>query len=182
MNERPVSYLNGKLRAMPKGDQDGVFAIEKVFQGELLTVWGGEVIDAETFANLPEHLQELSVQVEEDLYLVSFRVCPSDKFNHCCDPNAGLVGQITLVALRDIEPGEEVRFDYAMSDGSPYDEFDCNCNMPNCRKRITGNDWQIPELIERYRGHFSPYLQRRIDQLHLSQPAVKIFEALEKNS
>ena len=30
-----------------------------------------------------------------------------------------------------------------------------------------GNDWAQPELWTRYAGHFSPYLQRRIDQLKL---------------
>ena len=39
----------------------------------------------------------------------------------------------------------------------------CQCGGPDCRGRITGNDWQLPDLWERYRGHFSPYLQRRID-------------------
>lgn len=27
---------------------------------------------------------------------------------------------------------------------------------------LTGDDWQRPELVTRYSGHFSPYLQRRI--------------------
>ncbi|TPW10902.1 MAG: hypothetical protein FD127_3513 [Acidimicrobiaceae bacterium] len=27
---------------------------------------------------------------------------------------------------------------------------------------MTGDDWMVPELQLRYRGHFSPYLARRI--------------------
>lgn len=65
---------------------------------------------------------------------------------------------------------EEVCFDYAMSDGSPYDEFDCTCGAADCRRRVTGNDWCRPELQQRYAGYFSPYLQRRIEQLHVSLP------------
>jgi S-adenosylmethionine decarboxylase len=56
-----------------------------------------------------------------------------------------------------------------MTDGSPYDEFDCTCGAPGCRRRVTGSDWQRPELQARYAGHFSPYLERRIARL--SQPA-----------
>jgi hypothetical protein len=74
-------------------------------------------------------------------------------------------GQIGLIAIRDIEVGEEVCLDYAMCDGSDYDEFECSCGAPNCRGRITGEDWKRPELWERYDGYFSPYLQRRIAQL-----------------
>jgi hypothetical protein len=64
--------------------------------------------------------------------------------------------------MRDIQPGEELTFDYAMSDGSPYDEFECFCGSPNCRRKITGDDWKIPELWKKYKGYFSPYLARRI--------------------
>jgi hypothetical protein len=67
--------------------------------------------------------------------------------------------------LQRILPGEEVTIDYAMCDGSPYDEFDCACGSPICRGRVTGDDWRNPVLWERYAGHFSPYLERRIKAL-----------------
>ena len=75
---------------------------------------------------------------------------------------AGIRGQITLVALRDIAVGEEITFDYAMSDGCDYDEFDCGCAARKCRGRITGEDGCKPELIERYRGYRSSYLDARL--------------------
>ena len=81
----------------------------------------------------------------------------------------GLIGQISVVALRDIYPGEEVCFDYAMSDSVPYDEFTCACGELNCRGRVTGNDWMLPDLQARYAGYFSPYLQRRIHRLQTEQ-------------
>jgi len=34
-----------------------------------------------------------------------------------------------------------------------------------CRKKFTGDDWKLPEIQERYNGYFSPYLQRKVDQL-----------------
>jgi hypothetical protein len=52
-----------------------------------------------------------------------------------------------------------------MSDGEPYDEFECRCAAAHCRKKITGNDWKIPELWRLYAGYFSPYLARRIKDL-----------------
>jgi hypothetical protein len=67
--------------------------------------------------------------------------------------------------MRDIEPGEELTFDYAMCDGSRYDEFDCYCGGAHCRGRVTGEDWRRPELWQRYEGYFSPYLARRIEAL-----------------
>jgi hypothetical protein len=72
--------------------------------------------------------------------------------------------------LRAIEKDEEVGFDYAMSDGTPYDEFSCVCGSANCRKVITGDDWRQQALWDRYAGYFSPYLQRRIDRLRKENP------------
>ncbi len=67
--------------------------------------------------------------------------------------------------MRDIEPGEELSFDYAMCDASDYDEFLCLCETPICRGVVTGMDWRKPELQKKYVGYFSPYLMRRIASL-----------------
>jgi hypothetical protein len=69
----------------------------------------------------------------------------------------------TIVAMRDIAVGEELTFDYAMSDASDYDEFDCNCRTSLCRGRVRADDWQLETLRHRYKGFFSPYIQRKMD-------------------
>lgn len=165
---RPLSYLNPKLEARISDHSPheyGVFAKEQIDQGELLTVWGGEIVDFDSFNQYDDYLRELSIQVEDDLFLVPLTLGPADYFNHGCNPNAGLSGQISLIALQNIEPGEEVRFDYAMSESTDYDDFDCDCGDPLCRGRFTGEDWKLPELWERYGEHFSPYLLRRIKKM-----------------
>ena len=168
MYTNQLSYLSPKLEGrehQAKGGV-GVFAREAIQAGERLSVWSGIIVQADHLADLPDWQKKRSVQVEEDLYLVTTREDePADFFNHCCNPNAALDGQITLRALRDIAPGEEVCFDYATSVGSPYDEFECACGAPNCRGHITGNDWQRPDLQAKYAGKFSPYLQHRITTL-----------------
>ena len=71
-----------------------------------------------------------------------------------------------LVALRDIAVGEELAYDYATTDGSDYDEFECDVRQrAACRGKVTGHDWMLPELQLRYRGTFSPYLAKRIAAL-----------------
>lgn len=163
MSTQPSSYLSPKLQGRPKDHGNGIFAREPLKKDELLAVFGGVVYEWAAFVALPERERTLSIQVEENLFLVPDKIGEGDYVNHSCDPNAGLSGQIALVALRDIEPGEEVCFDYAMSDTTPYDEFTCECGAANCRGRVTGNDWRIPQLQERYRGRFAPHVQRRID-------------------
>ena len=161
------SWLSPKLegRANPEKGGHGVYAVQPVNQGDLLAMFGGTVVDGDQLEVVPEHLKSLCIQVEEDLFLVSTVPGEGDYFNHSCEPNAGLWGQIGIVALRDIDPEEEVAFDYATCDSVPYDEFDCMCGAPNCRGMVTGDDWQNPDLWAKYEGYFSPYLQRKIDAM-----------------
>jgi len=169
--EGVTSYLSPRLEVRGHSETGGygVFAREPVEAGELLVVWSGRVVTPEQLAQFSPEMLRRSVQVEENLYLTSiYPDEPADYINHSCNPNAGMSGQIAVVAMRVIAPGEEVSIDYAMCDGTPYDEFDCQCGAPNCRRRVTGDDWSRPELWERYAGYFSPYLQRRIDRLKKS--------------
>ena len=61
--------------------------------------------------------------------------------------------------------GEEVTIDYALQTAVPDWEMACHCRSPYCRKRIRGDDWMRPDLQELYRGHFSPFLNRRIEAM-----------------
>ena len=56
--------------------------------------------------------------------------------NHSCNPNCEsdqFGEQIWIVALRDIENGEELTYDYCLWDGEPGDEAPCYCGAKNCR-------------------------------------------------
>jgi hypothetical protein len=165
MSKQPSSYLSSKLEGRPKpdGSGNGIFALEPIRKGELVAVFGGVVYEWDAFIHLPDRERSLCIQVEDRHFLVPRPIGEGDYVNHSCNPNAGLSGQIGLVAMRDIKIGEEVCFDYAMSDTMPYDEFECGCGAVNCRGMISGNDWQRPELQKRYAGFFAPHVQRLID-------------------
>ncbi len=162
------SYLSPKAenREHPEKGRCGVYAHQSIYRGELIALWGGRVVSVQELnPEMPNFTQRI-LQIEEDLYLETPEFLePSDCFNHSCSPNAGMSGQIGLVAIRDIDTDEEICFDYAMCDGSSYDEFTCACGAESCRGRITGADWSIPKLWDDYAGYFSPYIQRRIDML-----------------
>jgi hypothetical protein len=68
--------------------------------------------------------------------------------------------------MRDIAPGEEIRFDYSMSecieDLPGNADWDCLCQSKNCRGMFRGSDWKLPQLWEKYGDYFSPYLRRKI--------------------
>jgi hypothetical protein len=71
-----------------------------------------------------------------------------------------------VVAMIDIEIGEELTFDYAMTDSSQYDEFKCFCVKENCRGKITGKDWQDLILQSKYNNFFSSFVTKLIKLSH----------------
>ncbi len=139
----------------------GVFAMAPIEQGELLTVWGGRAATWAELQHVGDAQRTHAIQVHWDVFLVPDEpLHAADYFNHSCAPNAGFSCSVTLVAMRRIEAGEQVSFDYAMSDSASYDEFDCGCGAASCRGKVRASDWRDPELQRRYRGYFSSYLQR----------------------
>lgn len=138
------------------------FADVPIFEHEILVRWQGRVLSSREFAATSETFRARSIQIGEEQYLVPFEITSANCFNHSCDPNAGLQGPRTLVAMRPIKKGEPICYDHSMSNGSPYDGFSCRCGTQTCRGKVTGNDWKLPPLQERYRGFFSPYLVERI--------------------
>ncbi len=161
------NWLTPKAEARPAGGKGwGSYATEPIAAGETVAGFGGWMVDRATLSTMTDDRQSRSIQVDHDLYLVSGDVPePGDMLNHSCEPNCGVIGSAVLIAMRDIEVGEELTFDYAMTDASDYDEFPCLCAEANCRGVVTGADWRDPTLQARYRGYFSQYLMRRIAAL-----------------
>jgi SET domain-containing protein len=55
--------------------------------------------------------------------------------NHSCDANCETEekkGRVWITAIRDIEPAEEITYDYCLYDGGA-DEAICNCGADKCR-------------------------------------------------
>src|SRR5438270_7878299 len=127
----------------------GLFAVAPIGRGEIVAVKGGHIVDKAKLAALPARLQNSEIQIAEGLHLVALtdeEYEPVMLFiNHSCEPNVGFAGNIVLVAMRDIDTGEELTTDYAMFDTSA-DEMTCRCGDQTCRGTITGSDWKLPEL------------------------------------
>jgi hypothetical protein len=112
----------------------------------------------------------VEIQIDDDLFIAPVtdeeRELSMLYSNHSCDPNLGMRGEITFVAMRGIRAGEELTHDWATTDDDDY-SVECKCCAPNCRNVLTGKDWQLPELQKRYAGYFSAYLARKIFRLEI---------------
>lgn len=70
--------------------------------------------------------------------------------NHSCDPNIVWADDDTMIASRDILPGEEITFDYAMTEVAIPFRMECRCGSPNCRGIITNLDYRDPAWQAKY--------------------------------
>ena len=125
----------------------GVFARRRIRKGTTIIEYLGDVItndvadtryedkdprDNHTFLFTVDskHVIDAGVNGNEARYI-----------NHGCDPNCqstGLRKRIWIEAIRTIQPGEELKYDYQIvrSDDDPKDVdkiFACRCGAENCR-------------------------------------------------
>lgn len=126
----------------------GCFAKSKIFAGEIICKMIGPTMSLkELLDKYDENTWTNPLQISEDKYidLIEPYVC----FNHSCKPNAGLRNKGILFALNDIEPNEEICYDYSTSVDDGLWRMDCDCLEENCRK-IIGDFQTIPHLRKEF--------------------------------
>ena len=171
------SYLSDKVEVRASGiNRRGVFARAGIKKDEIIAVWGGYIITQKEFVGLSrkifKDIENYATKVADGFFLVSCKkggLEDDDFFNHSCQPNAGIKGHILMVAMRDIAKGEEVTYDYCMTDADFAYSFRCQCASPGCRGLITTKDWRQSRLQKRYKGYFSWYVQNKIDGVRKSR-------------
>ena len=160
------SVMSDKVEIRDNGlNGKWVFAKEFIKKGEIVFIKGGHILTKNEifstgvinsyFPISDEYfLGAKNKEEENDIKLFE---------NHSCNPNCGLRGEITFVAMRDIKKDEELTTDYAFIDNEDY-KFECTCGSENCRKVVTGYDWKIKELQDKYYDYFAQYLKEKIDE------------------
>jgi len=126
----------------------GVFASKDFDIGDLVLEFSGEQV-------LPTPgVHTLQIGLDKHLLVDE----PYRYVNHSCNPNCGIKDETKLVAMKHVKKGEEITFDYAMTE-KHMSAMTCLCNTAKCRKSITGFDGLSEEDKHRYKGFISEYLQ-----------------------
>jgi hypothetical protein len=76
---------------------------------------------------------------------------PERHINHSCDPNTyvkTLDGRRLVIALREIQPGEEITYDYAINGGGDT-VWTCHCGAARCRHQIHSDFFHLPDELQR---------------------------------
>jgi len=150
-NRRLAKRQFAKCKPMrEKGRGWGLITCSKVTRGDLVTEYVGEVIDAKTKEKrlaewAKEHPNDPNFYVmslSQQWFIDAREVANLSRFiNHSCAPNCSLTSvnvdgylRNGIYALRDIEEGEFLSYDYRFDTRKENQEkFICRCGAPSCR-------------------------------------------------
>lgn len=63
--------------------------------------------------------------------------------NHSCDGNVAFDKNDNFITIKNVKEGEELSWDYGLTETNPNFKMKCSCRSKKCRKVITGNDWKF---------------------------------------
>lgn len=126
-----------------------LIAADDIAKDEFLAEFDGLVYEAQRCTDLPKDVADHAIQFEEHKWRDSSGV--ARLINHSCDPNCRIVDLFKLVAKKNIAKGEELTWDYGMTEDSDW-RMECRRNEPNCRKLI-GNFALVPESVRKARKY-----------------------------
>lgn len=144
-----------------------VFAARPFSRGDVITQFTGTILHKSEIPKKYKGESDRFVQIGEEEFMG-----PSgdvdDLINHSCEPNAGLkfgTEQILLVAIKDIEEGDEITWDYSTTMFDNKWKMRCDCRSSVCRKIISDFTLLSPERQNHYRelNVIPPYIRNYMD-------------------
>ncbi len=129
----------------------GVFARTFIPAGTTIATFNGAFHEAESISSLPsQELADHVVQCAPHLWREGDGI--AERLNHSCEPNCGIQNLFDIVAMRDINTGEELTWDYEMTEKSDW-QMSCLCGTKSCRITIGSFD-NLPENKRHEYGKF----------------------------
>jgi SET domain-containing protein len=125
----------------------GAFALRRIRKGTRIIEYTGDRVshteaDRRYADNGKVHRHILVFVVDSNTCIDAGRHGNEARFiNHSCDPNCETIedhGRIFIQAIRNIQPGVELSYDYNLTGSRPRTkqekaEYACHCGAPNCR-------------------------------------------------
>ncbi|HSG32704.1 MAG TPA: SET domain-containing protein-lysine N-methyltransferase [Thermodesulfobacteriota bacterium] len=125
----------------------GVFAAKKFYPGDLILTFSGKRVNSDD----PVHMTELGANLLQTGYKTYIMPeSPAVFINHSCSPNAGIMKNRKLIAIKKINENEEITFDYSTTMDEDLWTMQCLCNEPTCRHIISDFDTLPQSLKNQY--------------------------------
>lgn len=139
----------------------GAYATELIKEGTVISEYTGNIVPPEqansvlsSIEDEPDHT--FSFMREDGSVIDAANGGNDSRFiNHSCDPNCESFedddGHVWIRAIRDIDIGEELSFDYALCIDEVYTDelkshYICHCGSSKCRGTLLNLDY-VPDLF-----------------------------------
>lgn len=149
-----MDHPNAEVRDHPRFGK-GVYATAPIPAFTEVASFDGEIYYGVVNADYPPEILNFPITFGSDRGRDSKGI--ARYLNHSCSPNAGIRGSFTIVTMRNIREGEEICWDYDMSEDTDW-WMPCECGSENCRGKIRGFRYLNDEIRDRYRGFISDWL------------------------
>jgi uncharacterized protein len=130
MENNLLSVFKFKVQDSPPIGK-GCFATSPIVENEIICKFSGPKMQLKDFFEKYDFQNGNPLQISEDQYLDL--ISPYVFFNHSCNPNAGLRNNGVLFALKNINSGEQITYDYSTTIDDVTWKMDCLCKSDNCR-------------------------------------------------
>jgi SET domain-containing protein len=130
----------------------GVFAVRDIVKDEIVAEFKGPLVKIEDMEGIPKEVWDHLFNVSVDEYIIPRD--PAARTNHSCEPNAGIIRDVFLVAMRDIKKDEEITFDYSIITVDNWN-LECMCGSASCRK-IIENYKSLPDELKTKYEKYTP--------------------------
>ncbi len=134
-----------------------VFANQTIKKGEVIAAFDGDRFDND-FEPWTKDLYNHAIQYGKTNWRDSKGL--ARWINHSCEPNCGIKKYFKVVAMRKIEKGEEITWDYEMTEKNKHWKMKCRCGSSQCRKVIGNYSNMSKSVRKKYEGYISEWLLR----------------------
>ncbi len=146
------NHVIAEVRQKLVNKQNALFALRSFQPGEMI-----EEFSAGTIAAEPTYL---TVQVDRGKH-ITLQPEFLQYINHSCAPNVFFnTTTMQVVALKEIEAGEEMVFFYPSTEWKMTQSFTCYCGSPACLGEIKGAAYLSKEALKQYR--LTDFIQQQL--------------------
>ncbi len=132
----------------------GIFAVNDIKKGDVIFAIPGKIVHRE-IKNEKESWRFVNwIEIAKNTWINPNRTSVRN-FNHSCDPNAIITSRRTVKAIKPIVEGEEITFDYSLTDTDTFWKVECRCGAKNCRM-VVGSVQSLPQKTYEAKWLFIP--------------------------
>lgn len=144
-----------------------LIALDSIYGGETVAVFDGEIKTVPRSAasllpnDPPIFFRAHAIMIDKNTWQDSNGI--ARYASHSCNPNCGIKNLREIVAMKYIKAGEQITWDYSMTEDPEANDFemDCVCGEKECRRVIRGYRYLPPIFRDRYKGYVSEWLEPR---------------------